>query len=693
MKLFEKKKDLSLNESSGAMPAIEVDEEDEILRRRKPNKAMIVTGLSIFAMVVLILSSLPNGEKGTSVNSRVLNVKPSMQSMSTVITGAGALAPGSTEKVELPKVIDLKKYYVHNGDKVLKGDVLASVDKIQVSAAIAELQDVLNTLDKDINSESSKSGSTAIKSGVAGRVKAIFARVGTEVSETVYENGCLMLLSLDGLMQVQFTPDEEVQVGQVVDVQLSDGSVQTGKVYAYSDGKATVTLSDLNAEYGSAVVVKTTDGKVLGSGDLDIHSPLQVSGYYGTVNAVNVKLNQKVSNNTTLITLKETGHTPDYTALLKRRNELSKQMDVLYAMSDGFIHATKDGIVSEVPENAEYADAEEMAEVSPVAFDGMENVKLDWLVGGEQAKLVMLADESGNPMDMLADLKGFVISTDGNVTIIPLTELDGIVYHESAELLTVDPSILAMIFPDEAGTIEKLPVPNISVDKIYNFKVIQVPVISKWMIVSATESMPEGMNFDISALLGGIRGFGSFASFGSSSASNKVYDTYSTETDTILELIPQDELTVTINIDELDILKLHEGMDADITMDAFPGTTFPGVITRVGSFGTNSGGNSKYAVEVTLNTTEQMLVGMNASIRITTGQSPEVMSIPTAALVEENGKTWVYTKYEKSKDVLTGLVEVTTGISDGNLVEITGGIGENTTVYYRYADSIVYSFA
>lgn len=133
-------------------------------------------------------------------------------------------------------------------------------------------------------------------------------------------------------------------------------------------------------------------------------------------------------------------------------------------------------------------------------------------------------------------------------------------------------------------------------------------------------------------------------------------------------------------------------MDAVITMDAFPGTTFPGIITRVGAFGENQGGNTKFAVEVTLDTTEQMLVGMNAAVRIVTGTSEEMLTIPANAIVEESGKEWVYTKYDARKDELSGLVEIQTGISDGDLVQITGGIDESTVFYYRYADSITYSF-
>ena len=68
-------------------------------------------------------------------------------------------------------------------------------------------------------------------------------------------------------------------------------------------------------------------------------------------------------------------------------------------------------------------------------------------------------------------------------------------------------------------------------------------------------------------------------------------------------------------------------------------------------------------------------------------------TLPAAALTADSGKSYVYTAYDEKTDTLSGLTEVETGISDGNLVEILSGISEGDSFYYRYADSIEYSFA
>ena len=65
--------------------------------------------------------------------------------------------------------------------------------------------------------------------------------------------------------------------------------------------------------------------------------------------------------------------------------------------------------------------------------------------------------------------------------------------------------------------------------------------------------------------------------------------------------------------------------------------------------------------------------------------------IPESALYEESGKTYVYTGYDKEKDELTGKAEGTTGLADGENVEILSGLSEDDKVYYRYADSLTIS--
>ncbi|MCD8127751.1 MAG: Ig-like domain-containing protein [Clostridiales bacterium] len=168
--------------------------------------------------------------------------------------------------------------------------------------------------------------------------------------------------------------------------------------------------------------------------------------------------------------------------------------------------------------------------------------------------------------------------------------------------------------------------------------------------------------------------------------------TYTVGEQTILSITPQDCMTISISVDELDILSLTEGQEAVITLDALTGQSFTGTVTSLDTSGTNSGGNTKFTAEITMERTGEMLADMNASVLITLDTTGDVLVIPEAALVEEGNTTYVYTSYDESSDTLGDLVEVETGISDGTNVEICSGLSSGDSFYYSYADSLSYTF-
>lgn len=169
-------------------------------------------------------------------------------------------------------------------------------------------------------------------------------------------------------------------------------------------------------------------------------------------------------------------------------------------------------------------------------------------------------------------------------------------------------------------------------------------------------------------------------------------DAYAISETVICQLTPNDEVSISVTIDELDINKVSVGQECDVILDALTGQSFTGTIIRRDASGENNGGNTKYTVTVNMGKTEDMYLGMNASVSITLETLDNVLVISEDALVEQDGHTYVYTSYDEKKDELSGLTEVTTGNSDGLNVQITDGLSEGQTVYYRYAGTIIYSF-
>ena len=175
--------------------------------------------------------------------------------------------------------------------------------------------------------------------------------------------------------------------------------------------------------------------------------------------------------------------------------------------------------------------------------------------------------------------------------------------------------------------------------------------------------------------------------FGGGGGTVQTFEPYSLETLTVASVTSQEQMTLEISVDEQDIAKLHVGQEASVTVEALTGQSFPAAITSISNTGTNEGGSSKFTVKLTLSKSGEMLPGMNASAYLSL-QSQTVTAIPVAALVEDGAKTIVYTGYDEKKETLLNPITVTTGVSDGEYVQILSGLTESDTVYYAYYDTL-----
>ena len=184
---------------------------------------------------------------------------------------------------------------------------------------------------------------------------------------------------------------------------------------------------------------------------------------------------------------------------------------------------------------------------------------------------------------------------------------------------------------------------------------------------------PEEPEFpDDSIIWGGGGGGGEAPAF-------EMYDRTETE---LMRVSPMDTVSVQMLVDEMDILSVHTGQEAEITVDALPGRAFTGTVTAIDPNGKNNGGNSKYTVTITMPRAENMLDGMNAMAVLTVGTTENVLWLPAEALAEQGFKTVVYTGFDAKTGELTTPVEVVTGVSDGDKVEIVSGLEEGQTVWY-----------
>ncbi|MER2152240.1 MAG: HlyD family efflux transporter periplasmic adaptor subunit [Candidatus Limivicinus sp.] len=158
---------------------------------------------------------------------------------------------------------------------------------------------------------------------------------------------------------------------------------------------------------------------------------------------------------------------------------------------------------------------------------------------------------------------------------------------------------------------------------------------------------------------------------------------YELEEKTILSITPDNAMTVNISVDELDILQYQTGMQADVTVDALPDRSFTAEVEEISPLGENSGGNSKFQVRLQLDRAPDMLDGMNASVVVHGGRKTALL-LPAAAIHDRGSKSYVYTALDSKTGKPTLELAVTTGLSDGEKVEILTGLTENQPVFYEY---------
>ena len=161
-------------------------------------------------------------------------------------------------------------------------------------------------------------------------------------------------------------------------------------------------------------------------------------------------------------------------------------------------------------------------------------------------------------------------------------------------------------------------------------------------------------------------------------------DTYTTNDDgmLVLSLYPNLAMSITIGIDETDILALEEGQEAEVEVSSVGEDLFAGEVTAISKVADTSTGVTQYSAEVTVPRAAGMLAGMTASVDVRIEGVEDAIIIPVDALHQTSAISFVYTAYDEETQRYGGRKEVTTGMQNDDYVEILTGLEVGETVYY-----------
>lgn len=510
----------------------------EQLQKAKKRKHRKIV-LTVITIVVLVLIAVVTAvsilrarvrERFDRNTADVKSYSAVVGRISTTVSGTGVLAAVDAETISVPTGVEVEEVLAAPGDSLKEGDPIAKVKMSSVMTALSDTQKSLESLDNQIDSSKNDAVKSYVTTAIGGRVKQIFAEPDQNVVDVMTEHGALAVLSIDGCMVV--TIEASLESRQAVTVQTENGKTYPG-IVEHSDGaNAAITLTDDGPLYGETVQV--FDGEtLLGTGTLEIHNSLAVTGYAGTIQRVTVKENQKIWGGSTLFTLTDTKYSANYDALLQTRADTEKTLNDLIAM-------LRTGSVT-------------------APFDGT------------------------------------VISVD---------------YTEDSSTSTASAA-------------------------------------SAYLAASASSGRTA-------------------AASGTS----------------LVTMAPDDQVSVTLGVDETDILSLQLGQTAEVTVSSIGDDKLPGVVTEITRVGTSYSGVTQYSAVVTLDKQPAMLTGMTATVDIQIQGTDDVVLIPVDALHQTRNRSYVYTAYNEETKEYDGMVEVVAGVSNSSYVEIVSGLKPGDTVYY-----------
>lgn len=152
---------------------------------------------------------------------------------------------------------------------------------------------------------------------------------------------------------------------------------------------------------------------------------------------------------------------------------------------------------------------------------------------------------------------------------------------------------------------------------------------------------------------------------------------------TFLEVPDTSELVVEVQIREIDVAKIKEGMKVEVLLDALPGKTFGGEVDTVASLAAKSSKDNnirRFYARVKLQANDPDIhVGMSATTNILYYAIEDALLIPVSAVQYKSGSTFV-NRMEGDKRVLT---EIELGGRGASEVQVLSGLNQGDQVVYH----------
>ena len=621
------------------------------------NKKMIRRGIAGGVCVVVLAAAgfavYSKGADKSESQETVQSAQAEKGSISTTVVGTGTLENGTATDVVVPTGVKVREVLVTSGDTVTEGQVLATLDEASIASELLEVKENIETVEENIDALSDEADEEGTTEYLEAKVLNGQLSDLTEAKialESLLESQAITATCAGTISSVNVQADTEVTKSSESSTSSSAaGNSNTNTVASADTTAATVSTA------GASSVIKTTSASTgkntsgsMAAGLTYLTADTSTGATVNTGEKDSVEyLNEDGTEAESIITISEcsveveapvTGGTP--------RTEIAETDQYTGTIS---WNLSKDKFQS----GTSYT-----ADIRLTAKEGYE------------------FSDSILPVVKGADVTSQVVESDAGESILRIKAKfsktasgEGTSGSVAAGAASSGVSAITGSTGSQSGTSDS------SASGMSGSS------------ASGSASGTAGSGNAGSASSGSVNsGLVSAASSGSASSGTTGTSDYSLYETAAFSIASATEASVSINVDELDILSVKEGQTATVTLDALDGQEFEGTITEVSNEASSGNSSAKYPVTITFEKTEDMLLGMSASATIHVNEAEDAVLIPVDALQEKGDSTFVYTKKDSDGN-LNGEVEVETGISNGSQVEITSGLEEGDTVYYLKAES------
>ena len=621
--------------------------------KRKMNHKKVRIGVIV---LILVLAAVSVGRfvfrrKGPGNLSAQLSVQSAVAetgNISSTISGTGTLEGEDAENVTVPEGIVVREILVNAGEKVKKGQKLATVDRASVAKVLLEVENDLDEVEDDIDDLSDD----ADEEGTEEYLETIVLRSErSDLKETKEE--------LETLLDTKtITADRAGIVGEIFVAEDEEaGSSSSSEATSTSSGSS-----------GAAVTMLSADSTAVRGSLLSTAKTSQIRAVSLSAVRSSDADAAKIENCVINVDKPKTGDAPQseiakteqYTGTITwNPADVTFQPGTAYTavivlqVEEGYVFTADTGAaVSGALSVGKDLNADGSTLTLKAAFAATEEASTE---NTEEEETTETTENTGSVSESTGTTSGAATESGGSesTTAAATTESgDGNTTSGAAE--------------GNGASTEKAPDTQAGSKKNQQAGKNDLPSSQK---AGTGSSMPSGGSVSSGA-----------ASSQSTAASSTSSESSADET-AVLSIVSEEKVIVSINVDELDILSVKEGQSAEITLDAVEDEIFEGTISAVSAVAAGNTGSAVYPVEIVLDKTADMLYGMSASATIQVEEANNAILIPVNALQEEGDTTFVYTEKDAEGN-LSGKTEVTTGLSDGTQVAIVSGLEEGDTVYY-----------